>query len=467
MQQIVRELAGYSLGQGDEVRRAMGKKKTDVMKKQREVFIHGNGKDIAGCVNNGISEEVAITIWNKMADFAKYAFNKSHAAAYGLVAAKTAYYKLYKPTLFLMANLNAFIEKADKLKGYLNACRKLGVEILPPDVNLSIDKFIESEGKIIFGFEGLVNVNKTAILVAQEREENGLFKSFSDFITRMSAYDTINKKFFIRIIQAGGLDRFEGTRRGKVAFIEESLDSIKRTQKTINKDQVSLLDMMGGFEEEVSSAFEIKPRDLPEYTSDEIFENELEAVGMYVSGHPINAYLKNLELAGAKTVVELEDFDEKVVSCGILIKSVKKLYTKRTGELMYSITGDDETGELNCIVFPKYVSELSYLIKEKQMVIVKGKVSISEDYGTQIVVETMIDIASDDKLYPKKVYVNALTTDQIFELNDMTIDGGIPVFVKYRGELSAFKNGRGIDYNIDNLEKLHRIFGVQNVYCKY
>ena len=296
--QIVRDLAGYSLGRADLVRRAMGKKKLDVMAKEREIFIHGetdeNGNIIVpGCVRNGIDEASANKIFDEMAEFAKYAFNKSHAAAYAVVSYRTAYLKAYYPKEFMAATLNSFLGNLDKVPVYIDECRKMNIEILKPDINKSHTKFTVDGGKIRFGLGSIKNVGVAAVeFVVKERKENGEYKSFTEFCERIQG-EAVNKKCIESLIKAGCFDEFGQTRATLLASFEGIIDSIQSQNKKSMQGQVTLFDIGGDSEEleEIKYSFIEKA----EMSDKELLSQEKEMLGIYISGHPLEKLRQEIE----------------------------------------------------------------------------------------------------------------------------------------------------------------------------
>ena len=318
--QIVRDLAGYSLGRADLVRRAMGKKKLDVMAKEREYFIHGQVDEdgnavIPGCVRNGIDEKSANTIFDEMAEFAKYAFNKSHAAAYAVVSYQTAYLKAYYKEEFMAATLNSFLGNLDKVPLYVEECRKMGIEILKPDINKSFTRFTVDNGKIRFGLGSIKNVGTSVVEgIVRNRTENGEFKDFSDFCERMQN-ESVNKKCIESLIKAGVFDEFEQTRSTLMASFEDILDSIADTNKKSFKGQVTMFDLAFGSSDllggsngsdgsneannsDISNQLEKMKYNyttLKEYSEKELLSMEKEMLGLYISGHPLEGYRQRIE----------------------------------------------------------------------------------------------------------------------------------------------------------------------------
>ena len=401
--QIVRELAGYSLGRADLVRRAMGKKKLDVMAKERKIFIYGevdeNGNVIVpGCVRNGISEEDADRIFDEMAEFAKYAFNKSHAAAYAVVSYRTAYIKAYYPEALLAATLNSFLGNLDKIPMYIDECKNLSIKILKPDINKSSTRFTVDNGKIRFGLGSIKNVGIAVVEnIVKEREENGPYTSFTDFCERVQEYG-VNKKCIESLIKAGVFDEFEQTRRTLIESFEGIIDTIQDSAKKAYTGQVSMFDL--GESKEESEKHKYVFNELPEYTDKELLSMEKEMLGIYISGHPLEKLKaeilrqSNIDTVKMKEAAEnlengvsekaLEYKDGQIVKYAGIITSIKKKYTKNN-TLMAFVTIEDLYGQAEIIVFENTYTKSSSCLIEENIVLVTGRLSIREDEEPKIV----------------------------------------------------------------------------------
>ena len=401
--QIVRELAGYSLGRADLVRRAMGKKKLDVMAKERKIFIYGevdeNGNVIVpGCVRNGISEEDADRIFDEMAEFAKYAFNKSHAAAYAVVSYRTAYIKAYYPEALLVATLNSFLGNLDKIPMYIDECKNLNIKILKPDINKSSTRFTVDNGKIRFGLGSIKNVGIAVVEnIVKEREENGPYTSFTDFCERVQEYG-VNKKCIESLIKAGVFDEFEQTRRTLIESFEGIIDTIQDSAKKAYTGQVSMFDL--GESKEESEKHKYVFNELPEYTDKELLSMEKEMLGIYISGHPLEKLKaeilrqSNIDTVKMKEAAEnlengvnekaLEYKDGQIVKYAGIITSIKKKYTKNN-TLMAFVTIEDLYGQAEIIVFENTYTKSSSCLIEENIVLVTGRLSIREDEEPKIV----------------------------------------------------------------------------------
>ena len=403
--QIVRDLAGYSLGRADLVRRAMGKKKLDVMAKEREVFINGQVDDdgnivVPGCVRNGIDAISADKIFDEMAEFAKYAFNKSHAAAYSVVSYRTAYLKAYYPEELMAATLNSFLGNLDKVPIYVDECRKMGIEILKPDINQSNTKFTVSSGKIRFGLGSIKNVGFNAVeAIVKERELNGEYKSFTDFCERIQN-EAVNKKCVESLIKAGAFDEMNKTRATLLASFEDIIDCINTSCRNVMKDQVSMFDIMQETEEidETKKYVFTEKAELPEK---ELFSLEKEMLGLYITGHPLDKMREKIERVGdidtlkmANIQTDLEEkgtseySDGKNVKFVGIISSIKKKFTKNN-TIMAFVTVEDLFGMAEIIVFDSCYSRSGQALVEDNVVLVEGRLSIREDEPIKIVANTI------------------------------------------------------------------------------
>ena len=421
--QIVRDLAGYSLGRADLVRRAMGKKKLDVMAKEREVFINGqideNGNVVVpGCVVNGIDAQSANKIFDEMAEFAKYAFNKSHAACYAVVAYRTAYLKTYYPAEFMASMLNSFLGNLDKVPEYIDECKRLGIEILKPDINKSYSKFTVEDGKIRFGLGSVKNVGLQPVdNIIKAREEKGKFTSFIDFCERMSG-EAVNKKCIESLIKAGAFSEFTETRATLLASFENIIDTIQIYNKKGMNGQVSMFDLN---KDDENNLDEIKYSfiEQPELNERELLSMEKEILGIYISGHPLeklreqiisvtninSLQMHEIDEQNAKEEESIEKTkfkDEQNVKIAGIITSVKKKYTKNN-KIMVFLTIEDLYGQAEIIVFePTYLKSQDILVEEN-IVLIDGRLSIREDDNTKIVAR---EIKNFDDTKPKMLILN-------------------------------------------------------------
>ena len=406
--QIVRDLAGYSLGRADLVRRAMGKKKLDVMAKEREIFIHGetdeNGNIVVpGCVRNGIDEKSANKIFDEMAEFAKYAFNKSHAAAYAVVAYRTAYIKAYYPEALMAATLNSYLGNLDKIPMYIDECKDLNIQILKPDINKSRTKFtIDEDGKIRFGLGSIKNVGIQAVNdIVEEREKHGPFESFTDFCERIQNY-SVNKKCVESLIKAGAFDDFNETRKTLMESFEEIIDTIQDALKRAYSGQVSMFDLGESKEETEKHKYILKVSE--EYTEKELLSMEKEMLGIYLSGHPLEK-LKNeilnqtnintMKMKGLMEEVNearLEYKDGQIVKYAGIVTTVKKKFTKKN-TIMAFVTIEDLYGQAEIIAFENVYLSAQDKLMEENIVLVTGRLSIREEEAPTIIAMSIDDLA--------------------------------------------------------------------------
>ena len=473
--QIVRDLAGYSLGRADLVRRAMGKKKLDVMAKEREYFIHGQTDEegniiIPGCVRNGIDEKSANTIFDEMAEFAKYAFNKSHAAAYAVVSYRTAYLKAYYKEEFMAATLNSFLGNLDKVPLYIEECRKMGIEILKPDINKSFTKFTVDDGKIRFGLGSIKNVGNSVIdNIVQNREENGPFKDFADFCERMQD-SSVNKKCIESLIKAGVFDEFEQTRSTLMASFEDIVDSISNSNKKGLKGQVTMFDLAfgNGDSEDDESDNQLDKMKynytvLKEYSEKELLAMEKEMLGLYISGHPLEAYRKIIEQEATINTLRMKEIsdaesnenselqeqdlpryrDGQVVRIVGIIDSVKKKYTK-TNKIMAFTTIEDLYGQCEIIVFENCYQMCSSYLMEGSIVVVEGRLSIREDEDVKIVANKIVEFKGEAHSQKGNVVTIDITT--LSEEQKDKLRGAIRFFAGDRNNCRIdIKNGERVD----------------------
>ena len=401
--QIVRELAGYSLGRADLVRRAMGKKKLDVMAKEREYFINGQVDDdgnvlVPGCVRNGIDADSANKIFDEMAEFAKYAFNKSHAAAYAVVSYRTAYLKAYYPAEFMAATLNSYLGNLDKVPIYTDECKRLAIPILKPDINKSYTKFTVQDGKIRFGLGSIKNVGVSAIeTVIEERNKNGEFASFTDFCERIQS-GTVNKKCIECLIKAGCFDEMKQTRATLLASYEQILDMINNQGKNQLANQVTMFDLVE-HEENVKYQYTV----LKELDERELLSLEKEMLGIYISGHPLekyrNAILRQTNI-NSMQIKDLNDEnvagfkDNQSVRYAGTITAIKKKYTKRN-TIMAFVTVEDLYGNVELVVFDSVYSRCENLLFDENIVLVEGRLSIKEDEDARIIVQDIKEFSEN------------------------------------------------------------------------
>lgn len=476
--QIVRDLAGYSLGRADLVRRAMGKKKLDVMAKERENFIHGqvdeNGNIIIkGCVRNGIDEKSANKIFDEMAEFAKYAFNKSHAACYAVVAYRTAYLKAYYPVEFMAAMLNSFLGNLDKIPAYTEECKRLNIQILKPDINKSYTKFTVDGDKIRFGLGSIKNVGTSAVdEIVAERDRNGQFKDFKDFCERIQETN-VNKKCIESLIKAGAFDEFNETRRTLMESFENILDTITSSNKKELEGQVNMFDLGGSDSKEMKYTF----KEFPEYSRKELLFMEKEMLGLYISGHPLDNIRHQIEMQtniNSFQMRQMENTDEigdeirqeikdgQMVKYAGIITKIKKKYTKNN-KLMAFLTVEDLYGPTEIILFESAYQNCSNVLMEDNIVLVNGRLSVREDEETKIVANQITEFATKKK----SIFILDVTT--LDEKTKVKLKGAIKFFTGDRNNmpLEIINNtvksmAGGIYITPEILKEFQELIGTEN-----
>lgn len=390
--QIVRSLAGYTLGRSDLVRRAMSKKKASVMEKERQNFVYGNPQEgVPGCISNGIPEKTANKIYDDMIDFAKYAFNKSHAAAYAVVSYQTAFLKYYYPVEFMAALMTSVIEMPAKVAEYILVCRQMNIKILPPDINRGEYGFSVDNGAIRYGLSAIKSVGRPVIeaLVA-ERREHGEYRSLKDFVERNIGQ--VNKRAIENFIKAGALDCLEGNRRQKMLVYPQIVDSINQEKKHSMAGQLSLFDIVS---EEDKQEFEIRMPNVEEYDKDTILNFEKEVLGIYLSGHPLERYRPMMEKMISARTTDFQPDEEtgyprvtdnqKVIVGGMITDKTVK-YTKNN-KVMAFITVEDLVGTVEVVVFPKDYEKWQPYLNEEAKVFVQGRVSAEDDKASKLILE--------------------------------------------------------------------------------
>ena len=390
--QIVRNLAGYTLGRSDLVRRAMSKKKAAVMEKERQNFVYGNEEEgVPGCIANGISEQTANKIYDDMIDFAKYAFNKSHAAAYAVVSYQTAVLKYYYPVEFMAALMTSVIEMPTKVAEYIQVCRQMNIKILPPDVNRGAYGFSVDNGAIRYGLSAIKSVGRPVInALVEEREVKGEYRSLKDFIERLTG--TVNKRAIENFIKAGALDCLEGNRRQKMLVYSQIVDSIAQEKKNSFAGQMSLFDLVS---DEEKKEYEIRMPDVEEYDKEMILAFEKDVLGIYLSGHPLERYRNIMEkMISAKTTDFQPDEEsgipkvydgQKVIIGGMITEKTIK-YT-RNNKVMAFLTVEDLLGTVEIVVFPRDYEKWQSMLNEDARVFVQGRVNAEDDKPSKLILE--------------------------------------------------------------------------------
>ncbi len=395
--QIVRDLAGYSYGRSDLVRRAMSKKKASVMEKEKNNFIYGNEEEgVEGCIRRGIPEEVARKIYDEMTDFAKYAFNKSHAAAYAVVAYQTAWLKCHKPVEFMAALMTSFMEHTSKITEYIMNCRQLGIRILPPDINEGNYRFTPYQGNIRYGLAAIKGVGRPVIEeIVAERESGGRYRSLKDFCMRLSGGKAVNKRTMESFIKSGALDSLPGTRRQKMSIYISVMDGVNQERKNTLSGQMSLFDFAAPEEQE---ELDVVMPDVGEFDKEMILAFEKEVLGVYISGHPLEEYEELMRRSVTRTTADfipadgeempkVKDQERAVIGGMIVARTVK---TTRTNSLMAFITIEDMYGTAEVIVFPKDYEKNRLLLEEDRKVFVQGRATVEEDKPAKLICSRII-----------------------------------------------------------------------------
>lgn len=481
--EIVRKLAGYSMGRADLVRRAMSKKKHKVMEEERYNFIHGivdeNGNvEVPGCKRNGISEEVANKIFDQMMDFASYAFNKSHAAAYAVIGYQTAYLMYYYPTEFIAAMLNSVMGTSEKVAFYIRFAQELGIELLLPDINESFSKFTVQDGKIRFGLAAVKNVGLNVIeSIIKSRQEKGKFSSLIEFYNKIDV-SQVNKRAIESLIKSGAFDSFKVFRSQMLAVYEKLLDGVHSEKKRNIEGQLSLF---ADFQSAVE-VFEVKYPAIKEFEKKYLLAMEKEMTGLYLSGHPLEEYedtLNKMTNTRISEIVTNESLEEGVIQenskikdgdrviIGGLIAEVSKKVTKNN-DMMAFIRLEDMYGDIEVIVFPKTLKSYKQLLEEDKVVIINGRVSIREDEQPKLLCESIQPLV---KLTNEKVYVlieeEALRKNAFEKMkNALAMNkGGQPVYICTKKERQKYRLDRDywITINEELLDFLKKQFGEQNV----
>jgi DNA polymerase-3 subunit alpha len=475
--QIVRELAGYSFGRSDLVRRAMSKKKASVMEKERYNFVYGNVEEgVPGCAAKGISETVANRIFDEMTDFAKYAFNKSHAAAYAVVSYQTAYLKCYYPVEFMAALMTSVIDNGTKVAEYIYTCRQMGIKLLPPDINEGYASFTVKDGYIRYGLNAIKGLGRPVIdaLVA-ERDENGAFTSLKDFAARLSNKE-VNKRTIESFIKSGAFDSLPGTRKQLMHVYVQVLDSVNQEKKRAMTGQISLFDLDGDSKVEQE---QFPMPEVGEFSIEEKLAFEKEVLGIYVSGHPLDAYDQLLK---KNATVNTSDFildeetnrvrveDGNIETLGGMITS-RNLKTTRTNSVMAFVTLEDMFGTVEVIVFPRDYEKNRHLIEVDKRVLIRGKVAVEEDRPAKLICQNIVPF---DEI-PREIWVKFSDKESYLqredELNQILhpFDGRDMVVVYCEKEkiVKRLPKNQSVGWNLELRDQLNKKFGEDNIKILY
>ncbi|UWD49451.1 DNA polymerase III subunit alpha [Clostridioides difficile] len=489
--QVVRDLGGYSYGRSDLVRRAMSKKKMDVMEEERQYFIHGKfdedgNIEIAGCVRNGVEEEIANKIFDDMIDFARYAFNKSHAAAYGVLAYETAYLKTYYPVEFMAALITSVMGNTDKVVEYIRECKALDIDVLPPDINKSFSKFSVEGDNIRFGLAAVKNVGVNIINnIIDERESNGLFIDLVDLVKRLDQKDT-NKRVIESLIKCGAFDNISENRASLMAGYETLLESVSMDRKKNVQGQISLFDAFGDSEEDsdFQQIYSLPKR--PEYEERERLNLEKEVLGMYVSGHPLSQFEKELQ---EKTSIDngklnsLKEDEESFIQMnetdaimgGMIVN--KTIKTTKRNEIMAFIELEDLYGAIEIIVFPQLLQKYNVILNEDNIIYVKGTLSIKEGENAKLIAREIKDIKDNTDFEAKKY-----NSPRAKNVQNVKLESGKKLYLKidsmsdtdttysiieiakqYPGNDSIYLYP--MDENINGKRKAYKMTGVSTFIC--
>ena len=471
--QIVRDLGGYTMGRSDLVRRAMSKKKAYVMEKERANFVHGNAEEgVPGCEANGIAPEIAEHIYGTMMDFAKYAFNKSHAACYAVVAYQTAYLKYYYPVEFMAALLTSVIDNPTKVSEYIMVCRNMNIQILPPDINEGEAGFSVSGNAIRHALTAIKNIGRPVIdAIVKERTEHGKFNSLKNFIERTAGLD-VNKRAIEHFIKSGAFDSFGCTRRQLMSVYVQILDSIQNGKKGVMSGQMSLFDIVS---EEEKAELEIKMPDVGEYDKELLLSFEKEVLGFYVSGHPMEEYeaLWSKYITAKTTDFYLNEETHRTVvedgsraTIGGMIMDKKIKYTKND-QIMAFLTVEDMVGSVEVIVFPKDYEKNSYKLTDENKVFIQGRVSVEEERDGKLISEK---ITAFDEI-PRKVWLKFPNMDSYISQEKQLFDSiaqsdgndTIVIYLEDSKQIKTLPPNRNIKADGEVLERLRGMLGENNV----
>ena len=471
--QIVRDLAGYTMGRSDLVRRAMSKKKASVMEKERQNFVYGNPEEgVKGCIANGIDEKTANHIYDEMIDFAKYAFNKSHAACYAVVSYQTAYLKYYYPQEFMAALLTSVLDNTTKISEYILTCRQMGISILPPDINEGVSGFSVSGENIRYGLSAIRSIGRNVVeAIVRERDRNGPFVTLDDFVSRMSGKE-INKKTVENFIKAGAMDSLPGNRRQKLLVMPEMMEQKSREKKTAMEGQLSLFEFAA---EEDKRNFQISMPRVEEFPREEMLAMEKEVLGVYVSGHPLGGdeegWRKNITAMTTDFIVD-PDTDEAKVADGQMVTvggmvSERTIKITKTGKNMAFVTLEDLVGSVEVLVFPKDFEANRDLLTEDAKLFIRGRVSLGDEPAGKLICQQVIPFSK----IPKDLWLQFADQEAYQaaekQLMDtlMLSDGGdrVIIYLKKEKARKILPPGWNVDASRELLGKLTQFYGEKNV----
>ncbi len=458
--QIVRDLAGYTLGRSDLLRRAMSKKKGDVMLKERQSFVYGNADEgVPGCIANGIDEKTANKIYDEMVDFAKYAFNKSHAAAYAVVAYQTAWLKYYYPVEFMAALMTSVIDVPSKVAEYIYTCRQMGIEILPPDINKGVGDFSVDGGNIRYGLTAIKSIGRPVINgIIEERKERGAFKNLKDFIERVSAKEIVNKRVIENFIKSGAFDSLGGTRKQFMVIYVQILDQVNREKKYSMAGQMTLFDMVS---DDQKAEFDIPLPKIGEYGKETKLAFEKEVLGVYLSGHPMEEYEEKWRKNITRTTLDFQLDEEtgrtkvhegarEVIGGMITSKTIK--YTKQNKAMAF-VTLEDLAGSVEVVIFPRDYEKNQQYLNEEAKVFIRGRVSEEDEAASKLICEKVVPFEQTKRelwlQYEDKESYLAAETELLDMLKDS--DGKDAVVIDCRKEKAVKRLPAGKSVNADRL----------------
>ncbi|MCI5516848.1 MAG: DNA polymerase III subunit alpha [Roseburia sp.] len=471
--QIVQKLAGYTMGQADNIRRAMSKKKQYVIDAGRKSFVYGDeAEGIKGCIANGISEQAANAIYDSMVDFAKYAFNKSHAAAYAVISVQTAWLKYYYPVEFMAALMTSVIDNSTKASEYLYHCKEMGIPVLSPDINSGQGEFTAEGDNVRYGLYAIKALGRPVIdRIIEERTENGLYKTLQDFIERTTDRD-VNKRAVENLIKAGACDSLDGTRKQMVIVSASLIDQVAQQKKNSLAGQMSLFDLVS---DDVKKEYQIHYPDVGEYSKEELLGYEKEVLGIYLSGHPMEEYMtkwkKNVTASAGDFLLDEETGEtkakdnEKVIVGGMIAEKTIK-YTKNN-QAMAFITIEDITGTVEVIIFPKIYERFSAFLNEDAKVFVTGRAQIDDERDGKIICDRIIPFEDVQKelwlqFHTKEEYDQKEA--ELFELlHDSDGSDEVVIYVANPKLLKRLGKNRTIRINTELVNNLTKFLGENNV----
>ena len=471
--QIVRDLGGYTLGRSDLVRRAMSKKKQAVMEKERANFIYGNEEEqVPGCVAKGIPEEAASKIYDEMMDFAKYAFNKSHAACYAVVAYQTAFLKYYYPVEFMAALMTSVIDNSEKVAEYIMVCKSMGITILPPDINQGESGFSVNGRSIRYALTAIKSVGRPVIdAVVEERRERGPYVNLKDFITRVAQKD-VNKKAMENFIKAGAFDSLPGTRKQFMSAYVQIMDHIIKDRKNNMAGQMSLFDLVDDSQKE---EFDVKLPDVGEYSKEMLLSFEKEVLGVYISGHPLEEWeelwKKGITNTTADFMLKEEDGETVVkdnmsVTIGGMIADKKIKYTKND-KIMAFLTLEDLLGSVEVIVFPKDYEKYHEKLTEDNKVFIKGRVSLEEDKDGKLICERVTPFDEVQRKLWIKFKTRQEYEENVGEMYKMLADSdgqdGVVIYIEDPKSMKQLPPNKNVNANEKLISELMGRFGNENI----